>query len=71
MKCNCCTWPASYLLRYYKTQLENDHPYTCNYTTENSKLTFTASNHTQFHATAKMEKPKYKSIGDILSLINM
>jgi len=51
--------------------LANDHPYTYNYTTENSKLTFTASNHTEFHNTAKMENPKYNSIGNILSLINI
>ena len=45
----------------------NDHPYTYNHTTGNSKLTCAATNHTEFHDTAKMEKPKHNSIGGILS----
>ena len=41
--------------------LATDHPYTCNYTTENTKLTFTASNPTELHAAVKMEKTKHNS----------
>jgi len=51
--------------------LANDHPYTCNCTTEKSKLTFTGSNTAEFHDTAKMEKQKHNSIRDIWSVINM
>ena len=36
--------------------LPNDHPYTYNHTTENSKLTCTATNHTEFHDTAKIQQ---------------
>jgi hypothetical protein len=32
----------------------------------NSKLNFTATYHTEFQGSAKMEKPKYNSVGDIL-----
>jgi len=51
--------------------LTTDHSYTCNYITKDPKLTFTASNPTELHDTAKMEKPKHNSIGDIWSLIIM
>jgi hypothetical protein len=76
-KFNCCSWPLSYSHTHkFKTILQphttlnfhlltNGHPHTYNYTTENSKLTFTASNHTEFQGTAKMEKAKYSSVGDM------